>query len=60
MEGIRITLLKNKEFWQLHRTYIVTQIRGGLVLIAMIIMSVNLIVDLLYGMINPRILHTGS
>ncbi len=35
-------------------------VQGGLVLIAMIIMSVNLIVDLLYGMINPRILHTGS
>jgi dipeptide transport system permease protein len=35
-------------------------VQGGLVLIAMIIMSVNLIVDLLYGMINPRILHNGS
>jgi dipeptide transport system permease protein len=35
-------------------------VQGGLVLIAMIIMSVNLVVDLLYGMINPRILHTGS
>jgi len=35
-------------------------VQGGLVLIAMIIMSVNLIVDLLYGLINPRILHTNS
>ncbi len=35
-------------------------VQGGLVLIAMIIMSVNLIVDVLYGLINPRILHTNS
>ena len=33
-------------------------IQGGLVLIAMCIMTVNLIVDLMYGLINPRILHT--
>jgi dipeptide transport system permease protein len=33
-------------------------VQGGLVLIAMCIMSVNLIVDLMYGLINPRILHT--
>ncbi len=33
-------------------------VQGGLVLIAICIMSVNLIVDLMYGLINPRILHT--
>src|SRR3546814_2208842 len=32
-------------------------IQGGLLLIAGIIMIVNLIVDLLYGLINPRIRH---
>ncbi|MEF2550807.1 ABC transporter permease subunit [Aurantimonas sp. A2-1-M11] len=30
-------------------------VQGGLLLIAMIIMFVNLIVDLLYGVINPRV-----
>lgn len=33
-------------------------VQGGLMLIAGIIMIVNLIVDLLYGLINPRIRHT--
>ncbi|THB73172.1 MAG: ABC transporter permease subunit [Desulfobulbaceae bacterium] len=33
-------------------------VQGGLILIAMIVMIVNLIVDLLYGLINPRIRHT--
>ena len=33
-------------------------VQGGLVLIAMCIMTVNLIVDMMYGLINPRILHT--
>ena len=37
------------------RDYAVVQ--GGLLLIAAIIMLVNLIVDLLYGLINPRIRH---
>ncbi|MBD0413301.1 ABC transporter permease subunit [Oryzicola mucosus] len=32
-------------------------IQGGLLLIAAIIMVVNLVVDLLYGLINPRIRH---
>jgi dipeptide transport system permease protein len=32
-------------------------IQGGLLMIAAIIMFVNLIVDLLYGLINPRIRH---
>ena len=32
-------------------------IQGGLLLIATIIMTVNLLVDLLYGLINPRIRH---
>ena len=32
-------------------------IQGGLMLIAGIVMIVNLIVDLLYGLINPRIRH---
>jgi dipeptide transport system permease protein len=33
-------------------------VQGGLLLIAIIIMLVNLLVDLLYGLINPRIRHT--
>ncbi len=33
-------------------------VQGGLLLIAVIVMLVNLIVDLLYGLINPRIRHT--
>lgn len=32
-------------------------VQGGIVLIASIVMLVNLIVDLLYGLINPRIRH---
>ncbi len=32
-------------------------VQGGLLLIAVCVMTVNLIVDLLYGLINPRILH---
>jgi dipeptide transport system permease protein len=32
-------------------------IQGGLLIIAGIIMLVNLAVDLLYGLINPRIRH---
>ncbi|MGH6763494.1 MAG: ABC transporter permease subunit [Phyllobacterium sp.] len=32
-------------------------VQGGLLLIAAIVMIVNLIVDLLYGLINPRIRH---
>jgi dipeptide transport system permease protein len=38
------------------RDYLVVQ--GGLLLIALIVMTVNLIVDLLYGLTNPRIRHT--
>lgn len=34
-------------------------VQGGLLLIAVTIMIVNLIVDVLYGLINPRIRHTG-
>jgi len=37
------------------RDYAVVQ--GGLLLIAAVIMLVNLLVDLLYGLINPRIRH---
>ena len=33
-------------------------VQGGLILIALIIMIVNLFVDLLYGLINPKIRHT--
>nr|WP_319513316.1 ABC transporter permease subunit [uncultured Cohaesibacter sp.] len=32
-------------------------VQGGLLMIAMMVMLVNLIVDLLYGLINPRIRH---
>lgn len=35
-----------------------SSVQGGLLLIAAIVMIVNLIVDLLYGLINPRIRHT--
>ncbi len=33
-------------------------VQGGLLLIALLVMTVNLVVDLLYGLINPRIRHT--
>ena len=33
-------------------------LQGGTLLIGMVVMAVNLIVDLLYGLINPRIRHT--
>ncbi len=33
-------------------------VQGGLLLIAAIVMVVNLVVDLLYGLINPQIRHT--
>lgn len=33
-------------------------VQGGLILISAIVMVVNLIVDFLYGLINPRIMHT--
>ena len=32
-------------------------VQGGLLLIATLVMMVNLLVDLLYGLINPRIRH---
>ena len=35
-------------------------VQGGLLLIAVIVMVVNLTVDLLYGLINPKIRHTGG
>ena len=35
-----------------------SSVQGGLLLIAAIVMIVNLIVDLLYGLINPRIRYT--
>jgi dipeptide transport system permease protein len=45
--------------WLIHgvqsRDYPVVQ--GGILLIAVIVISVNLIVDLLYGVVNPRIRH---
>ncbi len=34
-----------------------TSVQGGLLMIAAIVMVVNLVVDLLYGLINPRIRH---
>lgn len=33
-------------------------VQGGLLMIAGIVMIVNLIVDLMYGLINPKIRHT--
>ena len=32
-------------------------LQGGTLLLGMVVMSVNLFVDLLYGLINPRIRH---
>jgi dipeptide transport system permease protein len=37
------------------RDYVVVQ--SGLLLIALVVMFVNLSVDILYGLINPRIRH---
>ena len=34
-------------------------VQGGLLMIAAIVMMVNMLVDLLYGLINPRIRRTG-
>jgi dipeptide transport system permease protein len=33
-------------------------LQGGLLLVGAIVMAVNLLVDLTYGLINPRIRHT--
>ncbi len=45
--------------WLIHgvqsRDYPVVQ--GGILLIAALVISVNLVVDLLYGVANPRIRH---
>ncbi len=35
-------------------------LQGGVLLVASVVMGVNLIVDLLYGLINPRIRHGAS
>ena len=35
-------------------------VQGGLLMIALIVMVVNLIVDLLYGLVNPRIRHSQA
>ena len=35
-------------------------VQGGLLLIAGLVMIVNMVVDLLYGLINPRIRRTGT
>jgi dipeptide transport system permease protein len=32
-------------------------VQGGLLLIALTVMTVNLLVDLMYGLVNPRIRH---
>ncbi len=32
-------------------------VQGGLVLIAIVVMVVNLVVDMLYGLVNPKIRH---
>jgi dipeptide transport system permease protein len=34
-------------------------VQGGLLLIAVVVMAVNLVVDMVYGLINPRIRHVG-
>ncbi len=35
-------------------------VQGGLLLIALVVMIVNLVVDLLYGLVNPRVRHEGA
>lgn len=35
-------------------------VQGGILLVACIVIGVNLLVDLAYGMINPRIRHAGQ
>ena len=35
-------------------------VQGGVLLVATIIMLVNLLVDLLYGVVNPRIRHAAE
>jgi dipeptide transport system permease protein len=32
-------------------------VQGGILLVAAIVIGVNLVVDLLYGVVNPRIRH---
>ena len=32
-------------------------LQGGVLLVASVVMAVNLFVDILYGLINPRIRH---
>ena len=32
-----------------------TSVQGGLLMIALIVMVVNLVVDVLYGLVNPKI-----
>ena len=34
--------------------------RGGVLLVATLIMTVNLLVDVLYGVVNPRIRHVAE
>jgi dipeptide transport system permease protein len=34
-------------------------LQGGVLLVAAVIMMVNLLVDLTYGILNPRIRHGG-
>jgi len=34
-------------------------LQGGIMLISVVVILVNLVVDLLYGLINPRIRHAG-
>jgi dipeptide transport system permease protein len=34
-------------------------VQGGLLLIAIMVMLINLLIDLLYGLINPRIRHAS-
>jgi len=35
-------------------------VQGGIILVACIVIAVNLLVDLTYGLINPRIRHAGQ
>ena len=49
--------LQNRELDAIsRRDYPVVQ--GGILMIATLVILVNLIVDLLYGVLNPRIRHT--
>ena len=55
LRGLHVQLCKAMVDSISRRDY--PSVQGGLLIIAAIVMIVNLIVDLMYGLINPRIRH---